>query len=133
MTILDLPTPNQIDAAATQIIGATHLILKAQWHLHRGIELVAVAGGVLVPSSKGDAVYRVASDGSCSCPARGECYHQFIVQIVEQAHAMPTMPRLTRVATRIAIDPAPAQVEETLGERLAAARKATALVNDLFA
>lgn len=130
MSLLQLPTESEIDAAAASLSvtaspAETRLLIKAQWALHKGVELVAVNGGVLVPSADGQKVYKVASDGSCTCPATRDCYHQWIVSILEEVHAKPTMPALIK-----------RQMEETrlsLGERLAAARKATALVNELFA
>ena len=133
--LLHLPTLDALDAAASSLsVTATpqecRALIKAQWALHRGLEVVAVQGGILIPGSKGD-VYKVASDGSCSCPASGLCWHQMAEQIIIEARAHDTnactgfgcvdgcadctMPDLSRHIRKVA------------------AARATALMDELFA
>lgn len=100
MSILQLPTLDQLDYAASSLsVTATpaeqRALIKAQYQLHRGLDIVLVPGALLIPGSKGD-VYRLGSDGQCSCPASGLCYHQMIEHIIIEAQSRPTMPRMTK-------------------------------------
>lgn len=101
MSTLDLPSAGAIDAAVSRLSehatpAAQRALAKAQYHLHRGVNIVATLGGLLIPSSKGDAIYKVAADGNCTCPASGVCWHQQVQEIVIEAQSRPTMPRMTK-------------------------------------
>lgn len=101
MTTLQLPSIDSLNAAASSLsVTATpaeqRALIKAQYHLNRGIEIVVVPGALLIPSATSNALYRVAADGSCSCPAVGGCWHVAVEQIIIEARARPTMPRLMK-------------------------------------
>jgi hypothetical protein len=124
---LILPPEKILAAAATALVERTTdineqaLLNKAIYFLGRGAEIVPTAGGFLIPSSDKRTVYRISHLGICSCKGgatHGRCYHAKMLTIIEEAQIHNTMPAL------------PAR---PLGERLAAARKATAALNELFA
>jgi hypothetical protein len=121
---LILPPLEALDAAAAQLIDQAagnasqeRAINKALWHLQSGIEIRAIHGGFLLPSGTRNAViHRVSTVNGCTCETAGKghvCWHPKAIAIIEEAqrHTMPAL---------------------TLGDRLADARKATALVNELF-
>lgn len=100
MTTLQLPTIDALNYAVSSLsVTATpqecRALVKAQYYLNQGMSIVSVPGALLIPGSKGD-VYRVAADGSCSCPASGYCWHRALEAIIIEAQARPTMPRLIK-------------------------------------
>lgn len=53
---------------------------KAAYQLAQGLRVIAHAGGFLVPSgTRAGVVHFVSADGTCSCEARGACWHQAAV------------------------------------------------------
>jgi hypothetical protein len=120
-----LPPIAAMDAAAHLVdlaSDASHerALNKALWNLQAGLEIRATTGGFLVPScTRTTVIHRVSTVFGCSCEAAAKglvCWHASAIAIVEEAqrYTRPTMPALP------------------MGDRLAAARKATALVNELF-
>ena len=109
MTTLSLPPLPSIDYAVSSLSctaspAEIRALTRAQWALHRGLDIVAVTGALLIPGSSGG-VYRLAADGSCSCPASGPCYHQMIERIIIEArNARPTMPRLIKTRAEAAAE-----------------------------
>jgi hypothetical protein len=122
-----LPPLAALDAAAAHLVeqsaDASHAraLNKALWHLQSGIEVRSTAGAFLIPSgTRSGVIHRISHTLGCTCEAAAKgnvCWHASAIAIVEEAqkYTRPTMPALR------------------LGDRLAAARKATALVNELFA
>jgi hypothetical protein len=84
--------------------------------------IVPTVSGFLVPSgSRGGVIHNVSTVNGCSCESglkSGRCWHVEVINLLEQS-ARYTMPRL--VPTK------------PLSERIAAARAADELVNELFA
>lgn len=122
-TILILPPADAIAAAvATLKEGADTkrqvALNKAQYDLTLGLAIVPVAGAFLVPSSsRSGLIHRVDHLAGCDCEAGRagrSCRHKLAIEIVEEAqrHTMPALP---------------------MADRLAGARKATTLLNELFA
>lgn len=120
-----LPPLEALDAAAATLISqiapnasVERAINKALWHLQSGIEIRSTVGGFLIPSgTRAGVIHRVSTVHGCNCEAAGKgyaCWHVQAIHIIEEAqrHTMPSL---------------------TMADRLAAARRATALVNDLFA
>lgn len=107
MPALTLPTIEAIDAAASSLSVTANpaerrALIKAQYNLHRGLEIVAVQGALLIPSATSDAIYEINSAGECSCPASGLCWHQMTERIIIEAQSRPTMPRLTNYRKALA-------------------------------
>lgn len=94
MTTLSLPSLPSIDRAVAELLKTADAktakqIVKAQYALHRGIEIVATTdGALLIPGSTGT-VHRLTAMGVCSCPSTTKCYHAYISTILELAHARP--------------------------------------------
>src|SRR5262249_43219845 len=120
----------------------------------KGIEIVAVTGAFLMPSSsRSGLIHRVSHIDGCDCEAGRAgriCRHRVVIEIIEQAQ-LHTMPALKRGALIEEPRQAPAdwphdtngtpldwyaakRAVETrpLGDRLAAARKASAISVELF-
>lgn len=58
---------------------------KAAFNLARGIQIIAHAGGHLVPSATRNIVHFVR-DGACSCEAHGVCWHlEAVAQFTRRA------------------------------------------------
>lgn len=127
MTNLSLPPITVLATAAADLVlqaadaentARVNSLNKAALHLHSGIEVTLTCGGILIPSgTRGGIIHRVDNVRGCSCEAgrKGNvCWHASLVEIIERAQ-MHTMPAL-----------------KPMGERVAAARKALALVNELF-
>jgi hypothetical protein len=123
-TSLPLPPIAALDSATAHLIDqaadASHerALNKALWHLQSGLEIRATYGGFLMPSgTRAGVIHRVSTTFGCNCEAAAKgnvCWHASAIAIIEEAqrHTMPSL---------------------TMGERLAAARKATAAINELFA
>jgi hypothetical protein len=121
---LILPPLETLDRAAATLIDqaadASHerAINKGLWNLQSGIEIRTTTNGFLIPSgTRAGVIHRISNVFGCDCQAaaRGHiCWHSAAIAIIEEAqrHTMPALP---------------------MGERLAAARKATAAINELFA
>jgi hypothetical protein len=121
---LILPPLEALDRAAAtlmeQAADASHerAINKALWHLQSGIEVRTTTGAFLIPSgTRAGVIHRITHLNGCDCEAAAKgnvCWHASAIAIVEEAqrHTMPALP---------------------MGERLAAARRATAAINELFA
>lgn len=118
-----LPPLEALDAAAATLLKAAtpsqeRAINKALWHLQSGIEIRSTCGGFLIPSgTRAGVIHRISTVHGCNCEAAlkgNSCWHVQAIHILEEAqrHTMPSL---------------------TMADRLAAARKATALVNELFA
>lgn len=124
-TTIILPPLELLDAAAAALIDraadASHerALNKALWNLQAGLEIRATCGGFLMPSgTRANVIHRISHTFGCNCEAAGKghiCWHASAIAILEEAqrYTRPTMP--------------------ALGDRLAAARKATAQMNELFA
>ncbi len=125
-TTIILPPIAAMDAAAAHLIDqaadASHerAINKGLWNLQSGLEIRATTGGFLMPSgTRAGVIHRVSHTFGCNCEAAAKgniCWHSAAIAIVEEAqrHTMPAMPALP------------------MGDRLAAARRATALINELY-
>jgi hypothetical protein len=120
---LSLPPIAALDAAAHQLLSQAtpsqeRAINKALWHLQSGIEVRSTCGGFLMPSgTRAGVIHRVSTVNGCNCEAALKgltCWHASALAIIEEAqrHTMPVL---------------------SMGERLAAARKATELLNELYA
>jgi hypothetical protein len=120
---LILPPMEALDAAAHLIdlaSDASHerALNKGLWNLQSGIEIRSTCGGFLMPSgTRAGVIHRISTVFGCNCEAAAKgniCWHASAIAIVEEAqrHTMPAL---------------------TMADRLAVARKATALVNELFA
>jgi hypothetical protein len=125
MLTLILPPMAALDQSAAELVAAAgddraivNATNKAIWFLGEGLDIRPTARAFLVPSgTRGGTVHRIDHVSGCSCEAGRAgrvCWHKQAIAIVEQAQTriMPALP---------------------LGDRLAAARKATALLNELFA
>lgn len=126
MAHISLPPSEIIGRAAAELLAAAgddasrcRAIRKAQYHmLTSGLIIVPTVSGFLVPSgSRGGIIHNVSTINGCSCEARRVCWHVEVINLLEQS-ARYTMPRL--VPTK------------PLAERIAAARLATAAINELF-
>jgi hypothetical protein len=120
---LIVPPLAALDAAAATLVEQANAsqqraLNKALWHLQSGIEIRTTTGAFLIPSgTRSGVIHRISHAFGCNCEAAGKglsCWHTQAVAIIEEAqrHTMPALP---------------------LGDRLAAARKATAEMNELFA
>jgi hypothetical protein len=120
---LILPPLAALDAAAATLIEQANVsqqraLNKALWHLQSGIEIRTTSGAFLIPSgTRNGVIHRISHAFGCNCEASGKglsCWHIQVMAIIEEAqrHTMPALP--------------PA-------DRLAAARKASAALNELFA
>lgn len=124
-TAIILPSVEQLDQAAAHLIDlasdASHerALNKALWNLQAGLEIRSTTGGFLMPSgTRAGVIHRISTVFGCNCEAAAKghvCWHASAIAIVEEAqrYTRPTMP--------------------ALGDRLAAARKAQAAINELFA
>lgn len=122
-----LPPLEALDAAAAHLVDqaadASHerALNKALWNLQAGLEIRSTTGAFLIPSgTRSGVIHRISHTFGCNCEAAAKgnvCWHASAIAIVEEAqkYTRPTMPALP------------------LGDRLAAARKATAAINELFA
>ena len=124
-TTIILPPVKALDDAAATLIATIapnasveRAINKALWNLQNGIEIRTTTGAFLMPSgTRAGVIHRVSHAFGCNCEAAGKgytCWHMQAVAIIEEAqrHTMPVL---------------------SMGERLAAARKATEALNELYA
>ncbi len=125
MLNLILPPLEAVNAAAATLIenaagdtSAERAINKALWNLQSGIEIRTTTGAFLIPSgTRAGVIHRISHTFGCNCEAARAsrvCWHASAIAIIEEAqrHTMPALP---------------------IGERLAAARRATIAINELFA
>src|SRR5829696_4862417 len=122
-----LPPLELLDQAAAHLVDlasdASHerAINKALWNLQSGIEIRSTTAGFLMPSgTRAGIIHRISTVFGCNCEAAGKgnvCWHSAAISILEEAqkYTRPTMPALP------------------MGDKLARARKALELVNELFA
>ena len=124
-TTISLPPIAALDSATAHLIdqsagdAATDRALnKALWHLQSGLEIRSTTNAFLMPSgTRAGIIHRISHTFGCSCEAAAKgnvCWHASAIAILEEAqrHTMPAL---------------------SMGDRLAAARKATATLNELFA
>jgi hypothetical protein len=123
-TAIILPPIAAMDAAAATLIDqaadASHerAINKGLWNLQSGLEIRATTGGFLMPSgTRAGVIHRISHTFGCNCAAAAKghvCWHSAAISILEEAqrYTRPTMP--------------------ALGNKIAAARKALAEINELF-
>lgn len=123
MSDLSLPPIDVLATAAADLVlqaadaentSRVNALNKAALHLHSGIQITLTCGGALIPSgTRGGIVHRVDNVRGCSCESGRSgriCWHTALLEIVEQAQ-MRAIP---------------------LADKIAAARRATALINELF-
>ena len=107
-TTVILPPTAVLETAAAELVGASGTVArqnalnKGLYDLLLGAELIAVAGGFLLPSSsRSGLVHRYDNaTGQCDCEAGRNgrtCRHAAMIEIVEQAQqrAIPVVERIT--------------------------------------
>lgn len=117
MTILQLPSEQSIDYAVSSLSctatpAEQRALLRAQYQIHKGLEICAVTGGFLVPSASGATPHRIDNVFGCDCPAGRAhriCWHASALLIVEEARN--ARPRMTKTRAEAA-----AEMEETTSD-----------------
>lgn len=136
-----IPSIDTLATYAEQLATAAHeagdragenAVNKAIYQLATGAQIVATAGGYLVPSgTRGGVVHRVSESHGCSCEAAAagrECWHAAAVAIVEAAR--PTEPAQPAPPTRPA--QAPVQAERRNVPRAVTLETAMREIAELF-
>jgi hypothetical protein len=125
-TAIILPPLELLDQAAAHLVNlasdASHerALNKGLWNLQSGLEIRATTNGFLLPSgTRAGVIHRISHTFGCNCEAAAKgniCWHSAAIAIIEEAakYTRPTMPALP------------------MGDKLARARKALELVNELY-
>lgn len=105
MTILSIPALSAIDYAVSSLSctaskAECNALTRAQYQIHRGVEIVSITGAFLVPSASRATPYTVDNVTGCNCAAGlagRACWHVAALSIIIEArNARPTMPRLSK-------------------------------------